>query len=124
MPKIINSPTIIKSVGNKPKIIQEYIGLVNSKTNDLSIAHMQSPGGWQEPGQRPHFDEYTIILEGILKVETENNTLFVNKGEAIITYAGEWVRYSTPDDKGANYIAVCMPAFTPETVNRDEKMTG
>jgi mannose-6-phosphate isomerase-like protein (cupin superfamily) len=124
MPKIINSPTIIKSVGNKPKIIQEYIGLVNSKTNDLSIAHMQSPGGWQEPGQRPDFDEYTIILEGILKVETENNTLFVNKGEAIITYAGEWVRYSTPDDKGANYIAVCMPAFTPETVNRDEKMTG
>ncbi|MGY8764726.1 MAG: cupin domain-containing protein [Fidelibacterota bacterium] len=124
MPKIINSPTIIKSVGNKPKIIQEYIGLVNSKTNDVSIAHMQSPGGWQEPGQRPDFDEYTIILEGILKVETENNTLFVNKGEAIITYAGEWVRYSTPDDKGANYIAVCMPAFTPETVNRDEKMTG
>ena len=120
MPKIINSPTIIKSVGNKPKIIQEYIGLVNSKTNDVSIAHMQSPGGWQEPGQRPDFDEYTIILEGILKVETENNTLFVNKGEAIITYAGEWVRYSTPDDKGANYIAVCMPAFTPETVNRDE----
>ena len=124
MPKIIKSPTIIKSVGNKPKIIQEYIGLVNSKTNDVSIAHMQSPGGWQEPGQRPDFDEYTIILEGILKVETENNTLFVNKGEAIITYAGEWVRYSTPDDKGANYIAVCMPAFTPETVNRDEKMTG
>jgi len=123
MPKIINSPTIIKSVGNKPKIIQEYIGLVNSKTNDVSIAHMQSPGGWQEPGQRPDFDEYTIVLEGILKVETENNTLFVNKGEAIITYAGEWVRYSTPDDKGANYIAVCMPAFTPETVNRDEKMT-
>ena len=123
MPKIINSPTIIKSVGNKPKIIQEYIGLVNSKTNDVSIAHMQSPGGWQEPGQRPDFDEYTIILEGILKVETENNTLFVNKGEAIITYAGEWVRYSTPDDKGANYIAVCMPAFTPGTVNRDEKMT-
>jgi mannose-6-phosphate isomerase-like protein (cupin superfamily) len=124
MPKIINSPTIIKSVGNKPKIIQEYIGLVNSKTNDVSIAHMQSPGGWQEPGQRPDFDEYTIVLEGILKVETENNTLFVNKGEAIITYAGEWVRYSTPNDKGANYIAVCMPAFTPETVNRDEKMTG
>jgi len=123
MPKIINSPTIIKSVGNKPKIIQEYIGLVNSKTKDVSIAHMQSPGGWQEPGQRPDFDEYTIVLDGSLKVETENNTLFVNKGEAIIAYAGEWVRYSTPNDKGANYIAVCMPAFTPETVNRDEKMT-
>ena len=123
MPKIINSPTIIKSVGNKPKIIQEYIGLVNSKTKDVSIAHMQSPGGWQEPGQRLDFDEYTIVLDGSLKVETENNTLFVNKGEAIIAYAGEWVRYSTPNDKGANYIAVCMPAFTPETVNRDEKMT-
>ena len=123
MPKKINSPTIIKSVGNKPKIIQEYIGLVNSKTNDVSIAHMQSPGGWQEPGQRPDFDEYTIVLDGRLKVETKEDTLFVDKGEAIITYAGEWVRYSTPDDKGANYIAVCMPAFTPGTVNRDEKMT-
>jgi mannose-6-phosphate isomerase-like protein (cupin superfamily) len=120
MPKIINSPTIIKSVGNKPKIIQEYIGLVNSKTNDVSIAHMQSPGGWQEPGQRPDFDEYTIVLDGRLKVETKEDTLFVDKGEAIITYAGEWVRYSTPDDKGANYIAICMPAFKPETVNRDE----
>ena len=123
MPTKLNSPTIIESVGNKPKIIQEYIGLINSKTNDVSIAHMQSPGGWQEPGQRPDFDEYTIVLDGSLKVETENNTLFVNKGEAIIAYAGEWVKYSTPDTKGAKYIAVCMPAFTPETVNRDEKMT-
>jgi mannose-6-phosphate isomerase-like protein (cupin superfamily) len=123
MPTKLNSPTIIESVGNKPKIIQEYIGLINSKTNDVSIAHMQSPGGWQEPGQRPDFDEYTIVLDGSLKVETENNTLFVNKGEAIIAYAGEWVRYSTPEAKGAKYIAVCMPAFTPETVNRDEKMT-
>ena len=122
MPTKLNSPTIIKSVGNKPKIIHEYIGLINSKTNDVSIAHMQSPGGWQEPGQRPDFDEYTIVLDGSLKVETENNTLFVNKGEAIIAYAGEWVRYSTPEAKGAKYIAVCMPAFTPETVNRDEKM--
>ena len=123
MPTKLNSPTIIESVGNKPKIIQEYIGLVNSKTKDVSIAHMQSPGGWQEPGQRPDFDEYTIVLDGSLKVEKENNTLFVNKGEAIIAYAGEWVKYSTPDTKGAKYIAVCMPAFTPETVNRDEKMT-
>ena len=120
MPKIINSPTIIKSVGNKPKIIHEYIGLINSKTKNVSIAHMQSPGGWQEPGQRPDFDEYTIVLDGRLKVETKEDTLFVDKGEAIITYAGEWVRYSTPNDKGANYIAVCMPAFKPETVNRDE----
>ena len=123
MPTKLNSPTIIESVGNKPKIIQEFIGLINSKTNDVSIAHMQSPGGWQEPGQRPDFDEYTIVLDGSLKVETENNTLFVNKGEAIITHAGEWVRYSTPDAKGAKYIAVCMPAFTPGTVNRDEEMT-
>ena len=116
----LNSPTIIESVGNKPKIIHEYIGLINSKTNDVSIAHMQSPGGWQEPGQRPDFDEYTIVLGGSLKVETENDTLVVNKGQAIIAYAGEWVRYSTPEAKGAKYIAVCMPAFTPETVNRDE----
>ena len=123
MPKKIKSPTTIESVGNKPKTINEYIGLVNSKTANVSIAHMQSPGGWQEPGQRPDFDEYTIVLDGSLKVETENNTLFVNKGEAIIAYAGEWVRYSTPEAKGAKYIAVCMPAFTPETVNRDEKMT-
>ena len=123
MPTKLNSPTIIKSVGNKPKIIHEYIGLINSKTNDVSIAHMKSPGGWQEPGQQPDFDEYTIVLDGSLKVETENNTLFVNKGEAIIAYAGEWVRYSTPDVKGAKYIAVCMPAFTPETVNRDENIT-
>jgi len=123
MPTKLNSPTIIKSVGNKPKIIHEYIGLINSKTNDVSIAHMKSPGGWQEPGQQPDFDEYTIVLDGSLKVETENNTLFVNKGEAIITYAGEWVRYSTPEAKGAKYIAVCMPAFTPETVNRDENIT-
>jgi mannose-6-phosphate isomerase-like protein (cupin superfamily) len=123
MPTKLNSPTIIKSVGNKPKIIHEYIGLINSKTNDVSIAHMKSPGGWQEPGQQPDFDEYTIVLDGSLKVETENNTLFVNKGEAIITYAGEWVRYSTPEATGAKYIAVCMPAFTPETVNRDENIT-
>ena len=123
MPTKLNSPTIIESVGNKSKIIHEYIGLINSKTNDVSIAHMQSPGGWQEPGQRPDFDEYTIVLDGSLKVETENNTLFVNKGEAIIAYAGEWVRYSTPEAKGAKYIAVCMPAFTPGTVNRDEEMT-
>ena len=123
MPTKLNSPTIIESVGNTHKIIHEYIGLINSKTKDVSIAHMQSPGGWQEPGQRPEFDEYTVVLDGSLKVETENNTLFVNKGEAIIAYAGEWVRYSTPEAKGAKYIAVCMPAFTPKTVNRDEKMT-
>ena len=119
MPKKIKSSTTIDSVGNKPKTINEFIGLVNSKTSSVSIAHMQSPGGWTEPGQRPGFDEYTIILKGRLKVETEDDILYINSGEAIITYAGEWVKYSTPDKNGAKYIAVCIPAFTPETVNRD-----
>jgi len=120
MPKKIKSPTTIESVGNKPKIINEYVGLVNSKTANVSIAHMQSPGGWTEPGQRPDFDEYTIVLDGSLKVETEDDILYVNMGEAIITYAGEWVKYSTPKKNGAEYIAVCIPAFTPETVKRDQ----
>jgi len=119
MPKKINSPTTIKSAGNKNKTIHEYIGSVNTKTTNLSIAHMKSPSGWSEPGQRPDFDEYTIILKGRLKVETEDDILYINSGEAIITYAGEWVKYSTPDKNGAKYIAVCIPAFTPETVNRD-----
>ena len=123
MPKKINSPTTIKSTGNKPKNIHEYIGSVNTKTTNLSIAHMKSQSGWSEPGQRPDFDEYTIVLDGMLKVDTEGDTLFINTGEAIIVFAGEWVRYSTPEPKGAKYIAVCMPAFTPDTVNRDEKKT-
>ena len=121
MPTKIKLPTIIESAGNKPKIINEYIGLVNSNTTDVSIAHMQSPSGWVEPGQRPDFHEYTIVLDGCLKVETEDKTLFVNKGEAVIAYAGEWVRYSTPDEKGAKYLAVCTPAFNPETVHRDKE---
>ena len=119
MPKIIKSLTSIESVGNKPKIIKEFIGLVNSKTSNISIAHMHSPSGWSEPGQKPDFDEYTIILEGRLKVETEHDIFYINKEEAIITYAGEWVKYSTPDKNGAKYIAVCIPAFSPDTVNRD-----
>ena len=121
MPKKLNSPTIIKSAGNKPKVINEYVGRVNSKTSNVSIAHMQSPGGWLEPGQRPEFDEYTIVLDGCLKVESEVDTFLINKGEAIITHAGDWVRYSTPDKNGAKYIAVCLPAFTPDTVHRDEE---
>ena len=121
MPKKLNSPTIIKSAGNKPKVINEYVGWINSKTSDVSIAHMQSPGGWLEPGQRPEFDEYTIVLDGCLKVESEVDTFLINKGEAIITYAGDWVRYSTPNKNGAKYIAVCLPAFTPDTVHRDEE---
>ena len=120
MPKKINSPTTIKSAGNKPKTIHEYIGSVNTKTTNLSIAHMKSTSGWSEPGQRPDFDEYTIVLDGMLKVDTEGDTLFINTGEAIIVFAGEWVRYSTPEKNGARYIAVCIPAFMPETVNRDK----
>ena len=120
MPKKINSPTTIKSAGNKPKTIHEYIGSVNTRTTNLSIAHMKSPSGWSEPGQRPDFDEYTIVLDGMLKVDTEGDTLFINTGEAIIVFAGEWVRYSTPENNGARYIAVCIQAFMPETVNRDK----
>ena len=120
MPKKINSPPTIKSAGNKPKTIHEYIGSVNTNTTNLSIAHMKSPSGWSEPGQRPDFDEYTIVLDGKLKVDTEGDTLFINTGEAIIVFAGEWVRYSTPEKNGARYIADCIPAFMPETVNRDK----
>ncbi len=120
MPKKINHPEIIEAAGNKPKIIEEYIGLVNSGTKELSIARMKSPPGWKEPGQRPGFTEYTVVLNGMLRVETSDQVLDIHAGEAIITYAGEWVRYSTPDNNGAEYIAVCLPAFTPETVNRDE----
>ena len=119
MPKKIKFPTIIESVGNKPKIIKEYIGLVNSKTDDLSIAHMTSPAGWKEPGQKPDFDEYTIVLEGELKVETDNETIYVSAGQGIVTISGEWIRYSTPK-KTTEYIAVCLPAFSPGTVHRDK----
>lgn len=117
MAKKINNPTIIEAAGNKPKIIKEFIGRVNSNTKELSIARMQSPQGWVEPGQTPQFDEYTIVLKGALHVQTKQETIIVNAGEAIITYAGEWVQYSTPN--GAEYMAVCQPAFSPDTVNRD-----
>jgi mannose-6-phosphate isomerase-like protein (cupin superfamily) len=119
MPKKIKSPTIIKAAGNKPKVIEEFIGRVNSKTDTLSIARMKSPPGWSEPGQTPEFDEYTIVLKGILKVHTKADTIDVHAGEAIITHKGEWIQYSTPGPEGAEYIAVCLPAFSPETVNRD-----
>ena len=121
MPTKLESPTKVESIGTKPKIIHEYIGLVNSKTNDLSIAQMESPCGWSEPGQRPDFNEYTVVLDGRLKVETETDTIYVDKGQAIIAYAGEWVRYSTPDENGAKYLAVCVPAFTLKTVHRDNE---
>jgi len=119
MPRIIKSPTIIESAGNKPKIIKEFIGRVNSSTHNISIAKMTSLSGWEEPGQTPEFDEYTLVLKGMLRVETKETTFEVNEGQALITYAGEWIRYSTPNAEGAEYVAVCLPAFSPETVHRD-----
>ena len=116
---IIESPTIVKAAGNKPKEIREYFGRVNSSTDILSIAHMKSPGGWEEPGQTPEFDEYTVVLKGTLQVETKDAKLLVKAGQAILLNKGEWVRYSTPGKDGAEYIAVCLPAFSPDIVNRD-----
>ena len=116
----IDSATIIEAVGNKPKIIEEFIGRVNSGTETLSVARMKSPGGWIEPGQTPAFDEYTIVLKGALHVKTQAGVVEVAAGEAVIVSAGEWVQYSTPGAVGAEYIAVCLPAFSPETVCRDE----
>jgi mannose-6-phosphate isomerase-like protein (cupin superfamily) len=120
VPIKINSSSIIKAAGDKPKIIEEFIGRVNSKTNEVSIARMKSPGGWIEPGQKPEFDEYTIVLKGELHIKTEKDKIILKEGEAVITKKGEWVQYSTPKPEGAEYIAVCLPAFSPETVNRDE----
>ena len=119
MPTLITSPKIIEAAGNKPKIIREFIGRVNSSNENISIAKMTSPEGWEEPGQTPEFDEYTLVLKGMLRVQTKENVLEVNAGQAIITYAGEWIRYSTPNPEGAEYIAICLPAFSPETVHRD-----
>ena len=120
MPTLIPQPTRIHAAGNKPKIIDEYIGRVNSKTSSASVAHMRSPQGWLEPGQTPEFDEFTIVLKGTLRVEHKGGTLDVHAGQAIVAHAGEWVRYSTPEDGGAEYVAVCLPAFSMETVHRDE----
>ena len=116
--KKISSPSIIESAGNKPKVIEEYVGRVNSGTNSISIAKMSSPTGWKEPGQKPQFDEYTIVLRGILKVQSRTETLFIKEGEAVIVNSGEWVQYSTLNE-GAEYIAICLPAFSLDIVNRD-----
>jgi ethanolamine utilization protein EutQ len=121
MPTLIPQPTRIQAAGNKPKLIDEYVGRVNSKTTAASVAHMRSPQGWLEPGQTPEFDEFTIVLKGMLRVEHKNGSLDVNAGQAIIAHAGEWIRYSTPQEGGAEYIAVCLPAFAMETVHRDDK---
>ena len=120
MPTINEKPSIIEAAGNKPKIIEEFAGRVNTGHSDISIARMTSPEGWVEPGQRPEFGELTVVLDGTLTVEHESGSIEVNAGQAIVTHAGEWVRYSTPSEGGAKYIAVCLPAFTPDTVNRDE----
>jgi quercetin dioxygenase-like cupin family protein len=120
MERLIAKPTIIPATGQPPKIIEEFIGRVNSQTSALSIAKMTSPSGWREPGQTPEFDEYTIVLKGKLQVETRDAIHTVTAGQTIIVHAGEWVRYSTPDVAGAEYIAVCLPAFSPATVHRDE----
>jgi mannose-6-phosphate isomerase-like protein (cupin superfamily) len=119
MPTLIASPTRIEAAGNKPKVIQEFIGRVNSRHDGLSIAHMRSPSGWVEPGQRPEFEEYTLVLHGTLRVEFEGGVLDVNAGQAVVAHPGEWVRYSSPGAEGAEYIAVCVPAFSPATVHRD-----
>jgi len=120
MPTVIRSSSIIKAVGNKPKVIEEFIGRLNSKTEVVSIAKMKSPAGWIEPGQTPEFDEYTIVLKGTLQVVSKGKTIDVKQGEAIIAHKGEWVRYSSPLPEGAEYIAVCLPSFSPEIVHRDK----
>lgn len=120
MPTLIPQPTRIQAAGNKPKLIDEYIGRVNSKTTAVSVAHMRSPQGWVEPGQTPEFDEFTIVLKGMLRVDHKGGSLAVHAGQAVVAHAGEWVRYSTPEAEGAEYVAVCLPAFSMETVHRDE----
>ncbi|NQV01412.1 MAG: cupin [Bacteroidia bacterium] len=112
--------THIQSAGNKPKVIEEFIGHVNSRTSDLSVARMISPAGWIEPGQTPEFREYTVVLKGVLHVKTDSQELDIQTGQAIVIEADEWVQYSTPSEHGAEYIAVCLPAFSPDTVHRDE----
>jgi quercetin dioxygenase-like cupin family protein len=119
MPKLIAAPSIVAAAGTKPKRIEEYAGRVNSGHANVSVARMTSPAGWQEPGQRPEFEEITVVLRGMLRVEHAGGVLDVRAGQAVVTAPGEWVRYSTPDADGADYVAVCVPAFSPATVHRD-----
>jgi ethanolamine utilization protein EutQ len=118
MPTLIPHPTRIEASGSKPKVIEEYVGRVNSRNSGLSVAHMRSPEGWEEPGQTPEFDEYTLVLRGTLRVQHHAGLLDVEAGQAVVALRGEWVRYSTPLAGGAEYIAVCLPAFSPDTVHR------
>jgi mannose-6-phosphate isomerase-like protein (cupin superfamily) len=120
MPRLIEQPTVIAAAGNKPKRIEEYAGRVNSGHDGVSIARMVSPEGWEEPGQRPDFEEITVVLKGMIRVEHEGGALDVRAGQAVVSVPGEWVRYSSPEPGGAEYIAVCLPAFSPAIVHRDE----
>jgi mannose-6-phosphate isomerase-like protein (cupin superfamily) len=119
MPTLIERPSVIEAAGNKPKRIEEYAGRVNSGHSGVSVARMVSPAGWEEPGQRPEFEEITVVLKGTLRVEYERGVLDVHAGQAVVTHPGEWVRYSSPEPGGAEYVAVCLPAFSPSTVHRD-----
>ncbi|MBV8879397.1 MAG: cupin [Planctomycetaceae bacterium] len=119
MPTHLTKPAVIEAAGNKPKRIEEYVGRVNSKTAAVSVARMKSPSGWVEPGQTPDFDEYTVVLKGSLRVTSKDGTIDVAAGQAVITHRGEWVQYSTPGPDGAEYVAVCLPAFSPDAVHRD-----
>jgi mannose-6-phosphate isomerase-like protein (cupin superfamily) len=119
MPTLIAKPTRIEAAGNKPKLIDEYVGRVNTGHEGVSIAHMRSPGGWVEPGQTPEFNEYTVVLRGLLRVTHRGGVLDVRAGQAVVAHQGEWVQYSTPEPDGAEYLAVCVPAFSPRTVHRD-----
>jgi mannose-6-phosphate isomerase-like protein (cupin superfamily) len=121
MPTLINSPTVIAAAGNTPKRIEEYAGRVNSGHEAVSVARMVSPEGWLEPGQRPTFEEITVVLRGMLRVEHEQGFLDVHAGQAVVAHPGEWIRYSSPEPGGAEYVAICLPAFSPATVNRDEE---
>ncbi len=120
MPRKIDEPAVVEAVGNKPKLIEEFVGRVSSGTGAVSVARMRSPGGWVEPGQTPEFDEYTVVLRGTLRVAHVEGFTEVHAGQAIIAPGGEWVQYSTPGEEGAEYIAVCLPAFGPDLVHRDE----
>ncbi|HEX6901277.1 MAG TPA: AraC family ligand binding domain-containing protein [Thermoanaerobaculia bacterium] len=120
MPRLIDQPTVIAAAGNKPKRIEEYAGRVNSGHGAVSIARMVSPEGWLEPGQRPEFEEITVVLKGMVRVEYEGGALDVRAGQAVVSAPGEWIRYSSPEPGGAEYIAVCLPAFSPDIVHRDE----
>ena len=119
MPKLIEKPTVIEAAGNKPKLSEEYAGRVNSGHEKVSVARMRSPEGWVEPGQRPEFEELTVVLHGTLRVEHEGGVLDVREGQAVVALPGEWVRYSSPESGGAEYVAVCLPAFSPDSVHRD-----